>query len=287
MSGESKNHAIAKLAKVMKVSRSGYYAWLQEKENDSKANRDVVKLRILKIYIDSKKIYGAPKITEILRKEGFSTAQRTVSKYMKELGIRSIVARKFRPQTKKRADIGYENRLNQEFKTDSPNKVWVTDITYIWTRKDKWVYLASVMDLYSRKIVGYEVSKKMDTNLIKKALANAVAERGNPEEIIHHSDRGSQYTSASYLDMLKMFKFKISLSGKGNCYDNACIEAYHSILKKEYIYTRSFEKLEDLKLGLFQYIESFYNFRRIHGTLGYISPVEFEEAYFKAEDSVA
>ena len=143
------------------------------------------------------------------------------------------------------------------------------------------------MDLYSRKIVGYEVSKKMDTNLIKKALANAVAERGNPEEIIHHSDRGSQYTSASYLDMLKMFKFKISLSGKGNCYDNACIEAYHSILKKEYIYTRSFEKLEDLKLGLFQYIESFYNFRRIHGTLGYISPVEFEEAYFKAEDSVA
>ena len=105
MSGESKNHAIAKLAKVMKVSRSGYYAWLQEKENDSKANRDVVKLRILKIYIDSKKIYGAPKITEILRKEGFSTAQRTVSKYMKELGIRSIVARKFRPQTKKRLQI--------------------------------------------------------------------------------------------------------------------------------------------------------------------------------------
>jgi len=287
MNRESNNHAIAKLAKVMKVSRSGYYAWLQDKESDSKINRDIVKLRILKIYLDSKKIYGAPKITAILRKEGFSTALRTVSKYMNELGIKSIVVKKFKPQTKKRADVGYENRLNQEFRTDRPNRVWVTDITYIWTRKDKWVYLASVMDLYSRKIVGYEVSKKMNTDLIKKALANAVAERGNPEEIIHHSDRGSQYTSEAYLNMLKMFNFEISLSAKGNCYDNACIEAFHSILKKEYIYTRSFEKLEDLKLGLFQYIEGFYNFRRIHGTLGYISPTEFEEAYFKAKDSAA
>lgn len=287
MSRESKNHAIAKLAKVMKVSRSGYYAWLQDKDSATQANKGAVKLKILKIYLESKKIYGAPKITELLRKEGLTTAQRTVSKYMKELGIKSIVVRKFKPQSKKRADIGYENELNQVFKTDRPNKAWVTDITYIWTKKDKWVYLASVMDLFSRKIVGYEVSKKMDTELIKKALAKAVAKRGNPEEIIHHSDRGSQYTSGAYLDMLKMFKFKISFSAKGNCYDNACIEAFHSVLKKEYVYTRSFEKLEDLKIGLFQYIEGFYNFRRIHGTLGYISPAEFEKAYLEAEDSAA
>lgn len=271
----------------MKVTRSGYYAWLKNSTSAISQHKSKIKTEILSIYAKSKKRYGAPKIADALNKKGIKIAVRTVSKYMKELGIRSIIIKKFKPNKSAKKNLPYENLLNQNFNTDQPNKAWVTDITYIWTRKHKWVYLASVMDLFSRKIIGYEISRKMDVSLVRAALLKAAAGRGSTNGIIHHSDRGSQYTSNEYLNLLKDMGFKISLSGKGNCYDNACIEAFHSILKREFIYIENFETIEDLKLGLFSYIEGFYNRNRSHGKLGYLSPEIFENLYFESRLRVA
>lgn len=275
------------MVRVMKVSRSGYYAWLERKPSVRAEYKKKLKQEIMTIFIESDSIYGAPKITEQLHDKGFIIAERTVGKYMRELGIRSTVVKKFKPQSKARRDLPYENILKQNFTVPAPNVAWVTDITYIWTKKHKWVYLASVMDLYSRKIIGYVLDRNMDVSLVKRALENALANQGYPEGVIHHSDRGSQYTSNDYLSILKKHNFQISFSGKGNCYDNACIESFHSVLKRECIYRKTPEDIQSLDFTLFKYIEGFYNRRRIHGTLGFKTPQEYENVYYAAMKKAA
>lgn len=191
---ESKNHSVAMLAKVMKVSRSGYYAWLNKPASTMANRRKEIKQLIYKFFLENDGIYGAPKITDHLWSKGYKIAIRTVSKYMKELGIRSVIIKKFKASCKGTKEVPYDNLLNQDFNISTPNKAWATDITYIWTKEDKWVYLASVMDLFSRKIIGYAVSQTMDVSLVETALKNAIITRDIPEGVIHHSDRGSQYT---------------------------------------------------------------------------------------------
>lgn len=169
----------------------------------------------------------------------------------------------------------FENELNQRFQVLAPNKVWVSDITYVPTAEG-WLYLASVMDLYSRKIVGFHMDERMTKELVIKALDRAYMQQGKPQGILHHSDRGSQYASHNYKARLKEYNMKGSMSRKGNCYDNACIESFHSVIKKELIYLEKFETREQARKRIFEYITCFYNGKRIHSSIGYHTPNQYE-----------
>jgi Transposase and inactivated derivatives len=273
-----------KMCNVLKVSRSGYYKWLQEKAelNSYQKRRKALLARITWLFLDNKRRYGSPKITKLLRVEGWVVSERLVGKLMNENALRSCVSKKFRVTT---TDSNHTfpiapNVLNQNFKTTAPNKVWVTDITYVSCREGR-MYLASVMDLYTRKIVGWKLSDRMTTDLVLAALDQAYQAQKPPKGLIHHSDRGSQYASDEYRKRLKKYKMKASMSRKGNCYDNACIESFHSVLKKEFIYCTRFKTKSKAQQEMFEYIEFFYNRKRIHGSLGYVSPVRFEAMYYK------
>ncbi len=195
---------------------------------------------------------------------------------MKKLGIRSIVVKKYRPHSTKKIYKGGENLLNRDFTTTKINEKWVADITYIHTLKDGWNYLASILDLHTQKIVGYSFSKTMDTSLVLRVLDNAITTQKPPKDLIIHSDRGSQYTSKEYRKAVKPKQFKLSYSAKGCPYDNACIESFHAILKKECVYLNTFIDHNHAKLALFQYIEGFYNKKRIHSSINYMTPDEYE-----------
>jgi len=279
-----------KMCSVLGVSRSGYHKRCQEKANENtyQKRRKALLARITWFFHDAAKRYGSPKITKLLKKEGWTVSERLVGKLMRENNLRSCVSKKFRVQT---TDSNHTNPiapnvLNQQFTTTEPNKVWVTDITYVPCREGQ-LYLASVLDLYTRKIVGWKLGDQMTTDLILGALDKAYEAKKPAEGLLHHSDRGSQYTSEEYRKRLKKYKMKASMSRKGNCYDNACIESFHSVLKKEFIYCTRFRTKEQAQKEMFQYIEFFYNRKRIHGSLGYESPDRFEEMYYKNRNEIA
>jgi transposase InsO family protein len=196
---------------------------------------------------------------------------------MNKLGIKSIVCKKFRPISSKNKVESRENIINRDFSTSNINQKWVTDITYIHTIKDNWCYLASVMDLHSRKIVGYSMSRNIDTKLVIKALENAYKLQKPDENLILHSDLGSQYTSVEFGEYIKEHNITHSFSGKGNPYDNACIESFHSVLKKEEANLVKYFDFDTARLAIFEYIESWYNRERIHSSIGYITPQQCEE----------
>lgn len=232
--------------------------------------------RITYHFHDTHGRYGSPKITILLQREGHKVSERTVGKNMRELGLRSCVAKKFRVNT---TDSNHDlpiapNLLNQQFKTKKPNKTWVTDITYIPCREGR-MYLASVLDLCTREIVGWRLGDRMTTDLVLDALDDAYKAKRPKKGLTHHSDRGSQYASKEYRMRLKEYHMKASMSRKGNCYDNACIESFHSLLKKEFVYCTRFKTKKQAYDAIYQYIEFFYNRKRIHGALGYLSPVQF------------
>lgn len=196
---------------------------------------------------------------------------------MKKLGIRSIVVKKYRPQKRSTKVYGKgKNLLKRDFSTTKINQKWVADITYTHTLKDGWTYLASILDLHTQKIVGYSFSRSMDTSLVLKALDNAVISQNPDEGLIIHSDRGSQYTSKDYRKEVVSNKFRLSYSAKGCPYDNACTESFHAILKKECVYLHTFIDYDHAKRELFKYIEGFYNRKRIHSSINYMSPLEYE-----------
>jgi len=272
------------MCEVLDVSRSGFYKWRNEQANENayQKRRKALLERITWLFLDSVRRYGSPKITALLRDEGWVVSERLVGKLMQENGLRSCVAKKFRVNT---TDSNHNspiapNLLNQNFKTAAPNKVWVTDITYIPCREGR-LYLASVLDLYTRKIVGWKLADRMTTDLVMAALDQAYAAKKPARGLIHHSDRGSQYASEEYRTQLKKYKMEASMSRKGNCYDNACIESFHSVLKKEFVYCTRFRTKAQAQQEMFKYIEFFYNRKRIHGALGYLSPDRFETMYYK------
>jgi transposase InsO family protein len=274
------------MCSVLKVSRSGFYKW-REKVTSTQAERKAQLLqRITYHFKDNQRRYGSPKITKLLQKEGYTISERTVGKYMRELGLRSCVAKRFLVKT---TDSNHKlpiapNLLNQEFKTDEPSRVWVTDITYVPCREGR-LYLASVLDLCTREIVGFRVGDRMTTELVLGALEDAYKAKRPKKGLLHHSDRGSQYASAEYRKRLKKYHMTASMSRKGNCYDNACIESFHSILKKEFVYCTKFKTKQQAKDEIFQYIEFFYNRKRIHGALGYVSPVQFAAQFKKRKNA--
>jgi len=235
------------------------------------------RVKLKEVYDESKQRYGAIKLQKKLVAEGFSCSVKRVQRHMKIMDIRSIVVKKYKPYSAKNVVSEKENILNRDFAAIDINQKWCTDITYIHVLKEGWTYLASVMDLYSRKIVGYAYGKHMTAELAVKAVENACLNVPNTEGIILHSDLGTQYTSNQFQQMIAAKKLIHSFSRKGNPYDNACIESFHSVLKKEEIYVHKYIDFEYAQRALFEYIESWYNRKRIHSALNYMSPVEFEE----------
>lgn len=280
------DYRVLKMCLVLGVSSSGYYDWIKRGLSEQKKARKKLTKAIKRVYHESKKRYGSIKITHHLRNEGLEVCERTVQRIMTEEGLKSIVARRFKATTNSKHDKPtYPNLLEQNFKVSEPGKVWVTDITYIWTREG-WLYLASVMDLYARKIIGFAMSERMTKELVLLALERAKTVQPPKERLIHHSDRGSQYASIDYTDVLKEAKIEISMSGKGNCYDNACIESFHSVIKKELIFHCDYKTRDEAKLSIFDYIVSFYNSWRIHSHIGYETPNDYEKAYYQGKKAV-
>lgn len=271
---------------VFGVSRSGYYKWRTHKPSAQELRKRQVLNRITYHFNDSQKRYGSPKIAFLLQQEGYKVTERTVGTYMRELGLRSCVSRKFKVRT---TDSDHDlpiapNLLNQQFQSEKPNKVWVTDITYIPCREGR-LYLASVLDLCTREIVGWRLDDRMTTELVLGAIQDAYSAQKPKKGLIHHSDRGTQYASSEYRKQLENYHMVPSMSRKGNCYDNACIESFHSILKKEFIYCRRFKTKQQARHEIFQYIEFFYNRKRIHGSLGYLSPIRFAARFKRRKTS--
>ena len=219
-------------------------------------------------------MYGAPKIHELLLQQGYYAAIKRIGRYMKRLNLKSIIKIKYRPGVKSKAPDGKPNLMNKDFTTTATNQKWVMDITYIHTIYNGWPYLASVMDLHSKMIIGYCYSKRMTKEIVMESIKQAIYKTKDTKGIIVQSDLGSQYLSYEVEELLSKHGIIHSYSRKGNPADNSPIEAFHSVIKREYIHRQIFKNYEEAKLGIFRYIEGFYNRKRIHGSIGYKTPIE-------------
>lgn len=266
------------MCKVLKVSRSSYYQYLNKKPSNREIENKNIGKVILDIHKTSKSRYGAHKINESLKEVGINISIKRTQRLMKNLGIKSIIIKKYRPSSSKRKIEEQENILKRDFSATTINEKWVTDITYIHTIKDGWCYLASVMDLYSRKIIGHAMSKSIDTTLALQAVKNAIKLQRPTRPLILHSDLGCQYTSSAFKEyILSIEIIAHSFSGKGCPYDNACIESFHASLKKEEVHLVNYYDYNAARLAIFEYIEAWYNRKRIHSSIGYISPQKCED----------
>nr|WP_312876217.1 IS3 family transposase [Paenibacillus frigoriresistens] len=276
-------YRVEKMCTILKVSRSGYYKWIKREPSAREKRLKALEKQIRGLFNHYKKRAGSPTITAVLRKKGVAVSSKTVSRLMKKMGLKSITVRKVTATTNSKHNLPvFDNVLNRQFIVQAPNKAWVTDITYIQTGEG-WLYLASVMDLFSRKIVGYAMGARMTRELVLDALEKAYKRRKPEPGLIHHSDRGSQYASHEYREKLQTYKMIGSMSRKGNCYDNACIESFHSTLKKELVYQTKFKTGKQAMSELYAYIEFDYNRLRAHSTLGYESAHHFEQLYYKSQ----
>lgn len=270
---------MVKLCKVLGVSTSGYYKWRTKEKSKMQERQEIIKEQIVRIFQENRKVYGSPRIANELHKNEVNVSETTVARYMKQLGLSAISPLHYVVTTdSKHTDLIYPNLLKRKFKSEFPNQIWVADITYIWTTEG-WIYLASIMDLFSRKIIGWNIDTKLTKELVIVALERALTFRTPSKGLIHHSDRGSQYASKEYTKILHKNKIEISMSRKGDCYDNACIESFHASLKKELVYRVKFKSRKEAKLAVWTYISNFYNDKRSHSTLNYVSPNQFEELF--------
>lgn len=267
------------MLKILGVSSSGYYDYLKRTPSYQERRKQMVKQEIVEIYNESKQIYGAPKITSILQGNGHVIAEKTVGNYMRELKIRAIWVSPYKRTT---IDPDFDNKLknilDRNFKPSSPNTVWVTDITYVWTLSG-FVYLTTVLDLYSRIVVGWHLSDSLSTEGVLKAIINAKSNRRIDTPIIIHSDRGVQFVSKSYLEETPAGKFIRSYSNKANPWDNAVIESFHALIKREWLNRFIIKHLSHAHELIFEYIEAFYNTKRIHSHCEMVSPFDYEDKH--------
>lgn len=264
------------MCRVLGVSRSGYYN--RRKNGKSKREQEYERLLpiIKEVYVDSRGVYGSPRITAELRRRGESSNKKKVARIMKSEGIYAKTVRRYKRTTNSNHKCKIEeNILKQNFVVKQPNKVWVSDITFIRTREG-WLYLAAILDLYSRRVVGWKADKHMYSDLVSDALLRALEERSVEDGLIFHSDQGIQYASNEIKKLLEKNKMIQSMSRKGNCYDNAVAESFFHTLKTEHINFEKYKTRVEAKLSLFDYIEIFYNRKRLHSSIGYKSPVEYE-----------
>ena len=268
--------SIERLCRALKVTSRGYRAW-RARPMSARQRQDMVILAHIreqhKLALGS---YGRPRMTEELKELGLCVGHRRIGRLMKDNGICVIRTRKHKVTTDSNHRFNIApNLLDRNFVADKPNQKWAGDISYIWTREG-WLYLAVILDLHSRRVIGWAVSNRMKRDLAIRALKMAIALRSPPRECIHHTDRGSQYCSHDYQKILRQHGFKASMSGKGNCYDNAAVETFFKTIKAELIWRQSWQTRRQAETAIFQYINGFYNPRRKHSTLGWKSPVAFE-----------
>lgn len=264
------------MCQVLKVSRSGYYDWLKHPVSPRKKKDMELKQKIMEIYHQNRKRYGSPRIHQKLLREGYAIGKKRVERLMQNLAIQAVAQRKYRATTDSaHAKPVAENHLNRDFTPERLNKSWVADITYIWTAEG-WLYLATIMDLYSRKIIGWSLRNRLTKELVIAAMDMALKQRNLSLGLLIHSDRGSQYASELYQLLLLKHGILCSMSRKGNCWDNAVMESFYRTLKVELIYQNTYETRREAQRDIFEYIEIFYNRERLHSSLGYCSPEEYE-----------
>ena len=268
------------LCDVLQASRSGYYAWSRRPASSTTLRRDQLVKQIRQVHDDSHATYGSPRVYQLLKAQGVACCENTVAKLMKAKSIKSKAKRPFIVRT---TDSRHDhpiasNILNREFYPNRPNTVWTADITYIPTAEG-WLYLAVVLDLFSRRIIGWATADHLRAELACDALKMALKHRRPKTELMHHSDRGVQYASEAYQDLLTSHKITPSMSRTGNCYDNAVTESVFSTIKSELTHHERYATREQASRSLFEYIEVFYNRCRIHSTLGYRSPVDYEARF--------
>ena len=277
MKNLASNYPLQELAWAFEVSRSGYYRWLNRTESTRARSARELTSQIRRIHEENQARYGSPRVFHQLRREGIQTSENRVARLMRAAGLKARPKRVFRPRT---TDSNHPNpiapnRLKPLGAPTAPNQIWVADITYVWTVQG-WIYLAAVMDLFSRRIVGWALSHSLETSLVKEALERAQKERRPPRGLLHHSDRGSQYASHDFRTLLQSWRMEPSMSGPACCYDNAAMESFWSMLKTELVPQAPFENLLQARTAIFEYIQLFYNPKRLHSALGYQSPVDYE-----------
>ena len=269
-------HAVALMCRVLTVSRSGYYGWRGRPPSDRAKATVHLATVVHRVFAEHQGRAGAPRITKQLRDEGQTVGKHRVARVMRVGALRAKAARKYKATTNSNHNLPVApNLLEQDFSAQTPNQKWVSDITYIWTGEG-WLYLAVVLDLYSRLVVGWAMGERMTASLVCEALTMALWRRKMPTGVIVHSDRGSQYCSADYQRLLQKHRLACSMSKKGDCYDNAAMESWNHSLKVEAIHGERFTTREAAKAQVFEYIEVYYNRKRLHSTLGYLSPERFE-----------
>lgn len=275
---------VAVQCQVLDVSRSGFYAWKKRPPSAQAVRRQALTERIREVH--SRKhhdTFGAPRVQKLLAAEGQGVNRKTVAQCMQAAGIQAKTVKPFRVMT---TDSNHshpvaENVVDRNFSSSKKNETWVADITYIPTGEG-WLYLAAVIDLFTRKVVGWSMSDSMESRLVVDALTMAIQREVPSQGLIAHSDRGVQYASAHHQDLLKRHGITCSMSRKGNCWDNAPMESFFATLKKELVHHERYATHAEARLSLFEYIECFYNRLRLHSTLGYIAPVQFEAAHIDA-----
>jgi transposase InsO family protein len=270
---------VSRMCKVLDVSRSGYYAWRKRSPSEREmANRRLYE-KIKRVYNESGGTYGSPRIYRELKRQGVACSENRVARLMRLRDLRAKQTKTYKTTTKRdQADPVAPNRLKTDFTVERPNETWLTDITCIRT-EEGWLYLAAVLDLYSRRIIGWAMSDRMTSDLTIGALKMALEDREVGTELRHHSDQGSQYTDSAYQQLLKDWGIEVSMNGVGTWYDNAPMESFFGTLKAEWTHHHGYRTRQEARTDLFYYIEAFYNRRRLHSALGYVSPVRYEQLY--------
>jgi transposase InsO family protein len=280
---EKASWPIAFMCDRLEVSKSGFYAWCGRPRSSRSLADQRLLAQIRVVHAESNGRYGSPRVHRELSAKGIQASKHRIARLMRENGLRGRRRRRFRHTTDSNHAMPIApNTLARDFTAQAPNEVWVTDITYIATREG-WLYLAAILDLYSRRVVGWSMSERMTRQLVLDALSMAVRARTPPVGLLHHSDRGSQYASADYRAALAAAGMECSMSRKGDCWDNAVAESFFSTLKAELVHEADWATRVEARTAIFEYLEVFYNRRRRHSSIGYVSPVAFELSYDQSQ----
>lgn len=275
----SENHAVSRLCALLGVSTSGYYDWVDRPESQRSIENRHLTQKIYHIHQRSREVYGSPKVHVELQVAGESCSVNRVARLMQKADIKSKMARKFVVTTdSKNTQQPAPDLLKRNFTTDEPNGAWVSDTTFIPTREG-WLFLAVILDLYSRQVIGWAMSQHNNKELVQDALTMAIWRRGKVKDVIVHSDQGSTYASARYQEQLKANQLICSMSRKGECLDNAVAESFFGSLKNELVYHEDYKTRSQARQSVFEYVEVFYNRQRRHASLNYMTPVEYEKQY--------
>jgi transposase InsO family protein len=277
---EKEHFSVAALCRVLGVTRQGYYAFAARPESPRIRNDTELQMHVRQVFDDHAGRYGSPRVLRALQRQGVPTSKRRVERAMRSMGLYARRRSRARVTTTK-TDAAHrveQNHLDRDFTASRPNERWVTDISYVWT-DDGWCYLAVILDLFSRAVVGWALSTSLSTELPLTALDMAVKRRRPEAGLLHHSDRGCQYTSADYRAALAEIGVTVSMSRKGNCWDNAVAESFFATIKTELVHTRSWPSRLELRVAIFEYIEAYYNRRRLHSSVEYRTPAEVENTY--------